>query len=163
MHQTRVASLLAVTAALWACGGSDMSSSTTSSNPAPTGNASGFYITISRMAFTPLDLKVPPGATVTVVNNDSMPHSVTSEATMNTFVPGAVAGVQFDTGIFSGGQMTFTIPANAAEKTVIPYYCRTHAGGMATPNGTVTIDSSAQAALAGTTTGGGQPTGMPTY
>jgi plastocyanin len=134
-------------------------------NPTPTpttGTGTGFFITIAGLAFTPLNLNVPPGGTVTVVNNDSMPHSVTSEAVAGTYVPGSVGGVQFDTGIFSGGQRTFTIPANAVDKTVHPYFCRNHAGAMATPTGTITVDSSAQPAAA--PSGGGTsppPTGMP--
>jgi len=167
MDSKRVATLLAV-AALAACGGSDMSSSsspTPTTPTTPTTTTSGFFITIANLTFTPLNIRVPPGGTVTVVNNDSMPHSVTSQARVNTFVPGVVAGVQFDTGIFSGGQKTFTIPASAANGTVVPFFCRNHAGAMNTPNGTVTVDSSATPAAAPT----GQPTtpttppSMPTY
>lgn len=115
------------------CGGS----SSTSTNLPP-----GYYITISGLAFSPLDLSVPPGATVTVINRDGMDHSVTSEAAPSAFTPGAVAGVSFDTGLFLG-QKSFTIPSSAAEGTVIHYFCRSHLGAMATPNGTVTIHASA--------------------
>jgi plastocyanin len=159
MNSKHVATLIAVAAL--ACGGSDGSSSS-SPTPAPTTptTTSGFFITIQGLAFTPLNLHVPPGGTVTVVNNDAMPHSVTSQARVNTFVPGAVAGVQFDTGIFSGGTKTFTIPATAANGTVIPYFCRNHMGAMATPNGTVTVDSSA-APASPSGTSGGQPAPTP--
>jgi plastocyanin len=136
-----VAAGVAVVAA--GCGGS---SSSGSPAPAPT----GFVITISGMAFSPVDLHVPPGQTVTVVNRDGMDHSVTSEAAPNAFTPGAASGVQFDTGPFTG-QRTFTIPANAPEKATIPYYCTVHRGTMATPNGTITIDSSAAQAPAAPT------------
>ena len=61
------------------------------------------------MSFSPLDLAVPPGATVTVVTPD-MEHSVTSEAAPEQYTPGAVAGISFDTGVFIG-QKSFTIPA----------------------------------------------------
>ena len=93
MDSKRVATLLAV-AALAACGGSDMSSSsspTPTTPTTPTTTTSGFFITIANLTFTPLNIRVPPGGTVTVVNNDSMPHSVTSQARVNTFVPGVVA------------------------------------------------------------------------
>jgi plastocyanin len=122
-------------ALLWACGGS---SSDGSNNLPP-----GYYITISGLRFSPLDLVVPPGATVTVLNKDNMEHSVTSEASASAFTPGAVAGVSFDTGVFVG-QKSFTISASAPEGTVIPYYCRNHLSTMATPNGTITIHAGTQ-------------------
>ncbi len=139
--------------ALASCGSSSGSSSGTSgtSGGGVTSGAPGFTITIQGMAFSPLELSVPPGQTVTVVNMDAVPHSVTSEATPGAYTPGAVGGVQFDTGVFTG-QRTFTIPANAPNGTVIPYYCMVHRGAMATPNGTIKIDTSAQPT--GSTTGG---------
>jgi plastocyanin len=114
------------------CGGSNSSSS----------SAPGFFITISNLSFSPLSLRAPPGATVTVINNDSMAHSVTSQATSGSFTPGAVAGISFDTGAFTG-QRTFTLPSSAANGTVIPYFCTVHRNTMATPNGQITIDSTA--------------------
>ena len=130
------------------CGGS---SNNGSAAPAPTpatpstpaAPTSSPTITISGMAFSPLNLHVPAGATVTVVNQDSpLQHSVTSESAPNMFTPGSVGGVQFDTGLFTGTH-TFTVPANAATGTAVPYYCRTHLNTMATPTGTITIDPSA--------------------
>jgi plastocyanin len=146
----------AMSAALAACGGSSSSSAPA---PAPVPSGSGPTITISSLAFSPLDLHVPPGATITVVNRDGMLHSVTSEATANAFTPGSVGGIAFDTGQFTGVR-TFSIPANAATGTVVPYYCTAHLGTMATPNGTITIDPSAAttgAAPAPTSGGGGMP------
>ncbi len=104
----------------------------------------GYTITISNLSYSPLNLDVPPGRTVNVVNRDGMPHSVTSEAASGAYVPGAVAGVSFDTGNFQGSTpATFDIPATAAEGTVIPYYCKTHLGTMNTPNGTITVRAAA--------------------
>lgn len=119
-------------AVAWGCGGS-------SSNDNRLGP--GFYISISGMSFSPLDLPVPPGATVTVVN-PAMEHSVTSETTAGAFTLGAVNGVSFDTGVFIG-QKSFTIPSSATEGTVIPYFCRNHLGTMTTPTGTITIRAAA--------------------
>lgn len=110
-----------------------------------TATSGGFVITISNLAYSPLSLAVPPGATVTVVNNDGMPHSLTSESAPGRFTPGAVGGIQFDTGQFSSGQRTFTIPAGAAAGTVVPFYCTVHLAGMATPNGSITVDPNASA------------------
>ena len=106
-------------------------------------SAVGFYISISALRFSPLELAVPPGATVTVVNRDAEAHTVTSEAAAGNFTPGAVAGIAFDTGPFTG-RATFTIPPSAPEGTVIPYYCGTHLGAMVTPTGTIRIAASAQ-------------------
>ncbi len=127
-----LAGSIACAAITGGCGGSS-----SSSLPA------GFYITISGMAFSPTNLAVPPGATVTVLNRDSIAHTVTSEATSGAYTPGSVGGVSFDTGQFTG-QKSFTIPSTATEGTVIPYYCKVHTSTMATPNGTITIQASAQ-------------------
>ncbi len=121
--------------ALAACG----SSSSSNKNLPP-----GYYITISGMRFSPLNLSVPPGGTVTVLNDDSVEHSVTSEASAGAYTPGAVAGVSFDTGLFVG-QKSFTISSTAPEGTMIPYYCRNHMASMVTPTGTITVHTAATA------------------
>ncbi len=158
---------LALAAAGLACGGTGSSTSPmapAASPTAPSGTLpSGFYIRISGMAFSPLDLAAPPGATVTVLNSDAMQHSVTSEERQNAFTPGAVDGVHFDTGPFMG-TASFVLPVSAPEGLVIPYYCRIHTSSMATPNGTITIRAAAQpgpppatTATGGTGGGGGMP------
>jgi plastocyanin len=96
-------------------------------------------ITIQSFMFMPANLNVAAGATVTVNNLDSVPHSVTSQAAPGLFVPGAVQGVSFDTGIIpAGGSATFTVPATAPSGTVVPYFCRVHLSGMANA-GQITI------------------------
>ncbi len=140
MRSLRLVGLVAVAFGLGAVGCGGSSNSPSGSNP------SGYQITISNLSYSPLNLNVPPGATVNVVNNDSMAHSVTSEAAQNDFTPGTpVQGVSFDTGAFTG-QKSFTIPSSAPDGSVIPYYCSVHKGTMRTPNGTITVDSSATAA-----------------
>jgi plastocyanin len=95
-------------------------------------------ITIQNFAFSPSNLDVAPGDTVTVMNMDTAPHSVTSESATGNFTLGAVSGVQFDTGILNAGASgTFTIPASAPANTVLPYFCKVHWQNM--PQGTVTI------------------------
>jgi plastocyanin len=118
------------------CGGSY------SSEPAAAPPATGYVITISGMRFSPLDLRAPPGATITVVNRDAEIHSVTSEASPNAFASGAASGVSFDTGTFTGTRQ-FTLPSNAPGGAVIPYFCSNHREMMVTPNGSITIDPSA--------------------
>ena len=145
----RVAALAGVVLALASCGGSS-----SGGGGGVGGGAPGFYITISGMAFSPAELHVPAGGTVTVVNQDAMQHSVTSEAASGDFTPGGVGGVQFDTGAFTGTR-TFMIPANATNGTVIPYYCTVHKGLMATPNANIMVDDSAQPGPAPGGGGGG--------
>jgi plastocyanin len=130
--------------------------SSSTSSPAPPPTTSGFTITISNLSFSPLNLHVPPGGTVTVVNQDSVVHSVTSEASPNAFTNGSVGGVAFDTGLFTGTR-TFTIPANAPTGTVVPYFCMNHRAMMNTPNGSITIDPSATATTSSSGGGGGTP------
>ncbi|WP_242342293.1 plastocyanin/azurin family copper-binding protein [Anaeromyxobacter terrae] len=142
----RAALFAVVTGVLAGCGGSS-SSNNTPSTP-------GFYITISGMAFSPASLAVPPGATVTVINKDAVPHSVTSEATANAFTRGAVAGVSFDTGAFDG-QKSFTLSASAPNGTRIPFYCTVHTSTMSPPNGTIIVDTSAQPSAPPGGSGGG--------
>ncbi len=133
MARVLVVSTLAGAAA--ACG--------SSGTPLPATPATGFFIVISNMTFTPPSLRVPAGATVTVVNQDSTTHSVTSEATSGAYTRGSVGGVSFDTGPFTGVQ-SFAIPATAATGTVIPFFCTVHTTTMVPPNGSITIDPTAQ-------------------
>jgi plastocyanin len=140
-----------VALALASCGGS---SSGGGGGGTVSGGAPGFYIKIQGMAFSPLELSVPPGGTVTVVNDDGFPHTVTSEAAAGNFTLGNVAGVQFDTGQFTGTR-TFPIPANAPNGTVIPYFCNVHKSMMVTPTGTIKVDDTAQPGPAPGSGGGG--------
>jgi len=117
---------------------------TTASIPdggAPSVQHATYQITIANMAFSPLNLEVPPGAAVTVVNEDSMDHSVTSEAAIGKYTPGGVGDVSFDTGPFMG-EKSFAIPADAPDGAVVHYYCSVHRSAMTTPTGTITINAS---------------------
>lgn len=98
----------------------------------------GPTITISGYAYSPSNLSVKAGTTVTVINQDSVAHTLTSQSTASSFQPGTVNGVQFDTGSFTG-TTTLTIPPNAPAGTVIPYYCTVHGSMMGT--GQITIAS----------------------
>ena len=143
MHSA--AALVVASAFATACGGS--------SSPAST-LPPGYYITITNMAFSPLNLSAPAGATVTVLNRDAMTHSVTQQAAAGSFTLGAPAGATpFDTGLFTGSR-TFTLPAGLADGTVLHYYCSSHTTAMLTPNGAITISAAARPA-GGTDPGGG--------
>jgi plastocyanin len=94
--------------------------------------AAALTITITNFAYAPVNLTVPAGAVVTVLNKDTVLHSVTSQATAGAFVPGAVAGVSFDSGVIAAGATgQFTVPLSAVSGTVVPYFCTVHPGTMA--------------------------------
>ncbi len=112
-----------------ACGGSDGGGATPTPTPSPAPPAGTATITISNFTYNPSNLTVTAGTTVTVVNQDNTPHSVTSSSSAGSFTPGGVSGVAFDTGAFNGTK-TFTIPSSAPSGTQIPYYCSVHLGAM---------------------------------
>jgi len=117
------------------CGSSDNSSSG--------GSTAGYYIAISNLTYSPLNLEAPPGATVTVLNFDApMIHSVTSEAVPGSYTHNT-GGISFDTGMITGGSASFTLPTSAPAGTVLNYFCTVHLATMLTPNGTITVNPSA--------------------
>lgn len=73
--------------------------------------ATGPTVTISGMRFGP-PLTVAPGATVTVVNNDSAEHSVTADS-----------GGAFDAEVDGSGTITFTAPSAPGSYA---YHCKYH-------------------------------------
>lgn len=116
-----VAAALACAAALIAgCSSSSAPSSGSTPTPAPTGAtastsapATSNTITIKNFAFSPSDMTVAPGTKITVVNQDSVTHTVT-----------ATGNKAFDTGdIPAGGTTTFTAPSTAG---AYPFICSIH-------------------------------------
>lgn len=97
------------------CSSTSTPSASSSSPPvAMTGNpaaADGPTITISGMAFGD-PLTVSPGATITIVNGDTVEHSVTSEPKG-----------KFDTHVDGSQQKTFTAPTEPGE---YPFICVYH-------------------------------------
>jgi plastocyanin len=121
-----------------AAGGSTAATTGGRAGASTGGTTAAPTITIQNFAYSPSNLDVSPGDTVAVVNHDAVSHSVTSQSATGNFTPGAVSGVQFDTGVFAANATaTFTIPASAPANTVVPYYCSVHLQGMG--QGTVTI------------------------
>jgi plastocyanin len=91
--------------------------------PAMTGGpsvADGPTITISGMAFGD-PITVSPGATITIVNKDTVEHSVTSDPTG-----------PFSTDVEGGGQKTFTAPTQPG---TYPFLCKYHSN----MKGTLTV------------------------
>lgn len=110
-----VAAALLVTAAACSSGGSGSGNSSgsggTSTPPAASAPATAGTITIASFAFTG-PLTVPPGATVTVTNSDSVDHTVTGDN------PGG-----FDVRVPAGKTVTFQAPATAG---TYKYHCSIH-------------------------------------
>ncbi|MFJ7244409.1 cupredoxin domain-containing protein [Kitasatospora sp. NPDC098652] len=90
-------------------------SSSHSASPGGAGGSaasSGTRITIKNFQFQPADLTVPPGQSVTVVNEDSTAHTVTAD------------DKSFDTKTINGGaSATFTAPSTPGSH---PYICSIH-------------------------------------
>ncbi len=101
----------------------------------PGGSPGQYSIAIVDFTYNPEQLTVPAGATVTVINNGSAPHSVTSgTCRAATCTESDVNGIGFDTEILEpGASATFTIPADAASGTEVPYFCVVHPGVGTTP------------------------------
>jgi plastocyanin len=121
---------------LAACSSGGATSGTT------TGGPSGPTITMDGMSFSPSNLDVAAGATITVVNNDTLSaHTVTSEAVAAAYVKAQVdGGFTFDTGaLMSGATATISVPAGLASGLVMPYFCEIHMATMNPPNPTITI------------------------
>jgi len=111
-----VAVLVGLTLLASACGGgSSTATSTTGAGAAPatSGKATaGTTITIKDFAFSPVILRVVPGAKLTVTNDDSVTHTLTSTSG------------KFDTGPVGPGK-SVTISAPGAAGTY-PYICSIH-------------------------------------
>jgi plastocyanin len=111
--------LLAVVTACGSSSSGTASSGTASTPPAATAAAggtaaatSGSTITIKNFAFgSPLTVK--PGEKITVVNDDSAPHTVTSDDGTSFNAPADA----------NGGTGTFTAPTKAG---TYPYHCTVH-------------------------------------
>ena len=117
-------------------GGTTGPSSSSSSTGGSTGGS--FVITIQNLQFTPANLDVPVGATVTVQNMDGFPHTVTSSADTTSYSNGAVDGVTFDVSVGGGVTKTFAVSGGHAGD-VVPYFCNIHTSGMVPNHATITL------------------------
>lgn len=91
-----------------------MPSTTAPSSPTAPTTAAAAQIVIDNFMFSPANLTVHPGQSITVVNHDSVTHTLT-----------AGSGGTFDTGpINPGKSATITAPATAG---TYPYVCSIHA------------------------------------
>ena len=96
-----------------------------SNNPVSSGTSSSNEILIQGMAFSPADITVSVGTTITWTNKDAVAHTVTSG------VPGSISG-QFDSGnISQNGNFKFTFSQTGTFK----YFCKIHTS----MTGTITV------------------------
>lgn len=105
-------------------GGNGKGPATTSAPPATTSaGPAAARIVIENFAFNPADLRVRPGTKITVINRDSVSHTVT-----------ATGDKVFDTGSIAGNATaTFAAPSTPGSYS---YICTIHP----TMKGTLTVD-----------------------
>jgi plastocyanin len=109
--------VLATGLTVTACSSSSKPSTASSGTAAASGSsatsATGTTITIKNFTFSPMSLTVKPGAKVTVMNKDTVTHTLT-----------AMTKSAFDTmDIKAGASTTFTAPSKAGS---YPYICDIH-------------------------------------
>jgi len=115
-----VVSMLMVSIILFvSCGKSSSGYQSNNNTPPPGGNTSN-SVSIVNMSFSPVNLSIAVGTTVTWTNNDYTTHTVTSD------------GGLFDSGNLGAGK---TYSKQFATAGTFPYHCTIHAG----MTGTITV------------------------
>ena len=122
---------LPVSSASGSASASASPSATASGSPSASGTAAapggvaGTQIVISKFLYSPVNLTVKAGASVTVMNQDPIAHTVTATSTGG--------GIPFDTGNIDGGATGhFTAPTKPGS---YPYICIYHSN----MHGTLTV------------------------
>jgi plastocyanin len=121
---------------LVACGGDDDEESgggggggaATTEEPAEGGGAGGTEVAMENIQFSPSELTVKAGETITFVNNESVPHDV-----HKTSGPGA----DFASGPAGGMGEGDTFELTLDQAGDYEYVCNVHAPGM---SGTITVE-----------------------
>lgn len=106
--------VLAAAVGLAACGSSSHASAGRTSAGHAARTPAADTIVIKNFAFSPANLTVAPGATVTVRNDDSATHTVTATGSSKRFDTGDIA---------PGASATFTAPSAAGSYA---YICQIH-------------------------------------
>jgi plastocyanin len=116
------------------CGGDDDnggsggdSGASKSEEPASGGGGGGAQVGMENIQFTPKDLTVKPGETITFTNDESVPHDV-----HKTSGPGD----DFSSGDTGGMQQGDTFKLTLDKPGKYEYVCKVHAPGMA---GSITV------------------------
>ncbi|MFH1514139.1 MAG: hypothetical protein ABIG42_01635, partial [bacterium] len=76
-------------------------------------------------SFSPMQLYVPAGATVTWTNNSSVPHTATADP-LNPVGGGPNSDIEYPLGLSNGDQYIWTVP-DEPSGTVWYYHCKFHA------------------------------------
>ena len=115
MRRTAAALILACAALpLAACSSGAAAPATTATSSSASTPAAADTVTIKNFMFQPASITVAPGAKVTVTNQDSTTHTLTSTATSPAFDTGDIA---------PGTTVTFTAPTKPGS---YPYICKIH-------------------------------------
>jgi plastocyanin len=115
---------------LAACGGDDDSGGGgTDQQPADTGGGAsgGAKVSLKNIQFSPKDITVKPGQTITFTNDESIPHDVHKQSG---------PGGDFASGPDGGMQQGDTFELKLDKPGTYQYVCHVHAPGMA---GTITV------------------------
>jgi plastocyanin len=118
---------------LAACGGDDDSGGGSSGGGSSTGQSGGSSsgggtsVSMENIQFSPNDLTVKAGQTVTFTNNESVPHDVHKESG---------PGGDFSSGPDGGMQQGDTFKLKLDKPGTYKYVCHVHAPGM---SGTITV------------------------
>jgi len=116
---------------LAACGGDDDSGSGSGSQPADSGggasSAGGASVSMTDIQFSPNDVTVKAGETISFTNDESVPHDVHKESG---------PGGDFASGPDGGMQQGDTFKLKLTKPGTYKYVCHVHAPGM---TGTITV------------------------
>ena len=120
---------LALGLGLAACGGDDDSGGGSSSGESSGGASSGggAKVGMENIQFSPKDITVKAGQTITFTNDESVPHDVHKESG---------PGKDFSSGPDGGMQQGDTFKLKLDQPGTYEYVCHVHAPGMA---GTITV------------------------
>lgn len=105
-------------------------SSTTDSEGAPV------IIIASGGTLATSSLTALAGESLSILNNDNSPHTITSQTASDAFDDSGT----FDVEIPSDGVGILTLPADAASGTVFYFYCRYFETALSPSSGTITIE-----------------------
>lgn len=86
--------------------------------------------------FTTTTLTVAATDAITIINNDSSAHTITSESAADAFDDSG----DFDVVVAGDSSAILTLPADAASGDIFLFYCRLHTGAMSPATGTITIE-----------------------
>lgn len=100
-----------------------------------TGTESPSLVIGAGNTFATTEVTAASGATITIINNDSDPHTITSESAEGAFDDTE----DFDTVVGSDSKGLLTIP-DLPSGTILFFYCRFHEGSMSPADGTIVIE-----------------------